>query len=217
MIKCILWDFNGTLLNDVDCSIKSMNTLLEKRGLSKIKSVDQYRSIFTFPVYDYYVKLGYDFSKESFEDISIEFIANYDLNFKDCKLNDKMNEILTLMKEHQISNNILSASKQDALIDQVAYLGVEDQFDQILGISDIYARSKVDLAQKWFENSSYKANEILFIGDTNHDAEVAKAIGCNCILLSYGHQSKEVLSTTNCKIINTADELWNYFTALLES
>ncbi|HBL83341.1 MAG: hypothetical protein A2Y17_05365 [Clostridiales bacterium GWF2_38_85] len=48
----IIWDFNGTILNDVDAGIKSINTLLARRQLPLLESVDAYKNIFTFPILD---------------------------------------------------------------------------------------------------------------------------------------------------------------------
>ena len=47
----------------------------------------------------------------------------------------------------------------------------------------------------------------LFIGDTLHDLEVANAMKAECMLVSCGHQSYEVLSKGNVKIIETINDL----------
>lgn len=47
-INGIIWDWNGTLLNDADLAVQTMNQLLERRGL-QVLSVDDYKSVFTFP------------------------------------------------------------------------------------------------------------------------------------------------------------------------
>ena len=59
--KHIIWDWNGTLINDVWLVVEAMNKMLKKRNLPKIDS-KKYREIFDFPVTEYYSKLGFDFS-----------------------------------------------------------------------------------------------------------------------------------------------------------
>ena len=49
--------------------------------------------------------------------------------------------------------------------------------------------------------------DVLFIGDTLHDLEVANAMGARCMLVSCGHQSKEVLSKGNVEILETINDL----------
>ena len=74
-------------------------------------------------------------------------------------------------------------------------------FDDILGIDDINARSKVDIAINYCEKNNINSDEVLFVGDTLHDYEVSKAINAKCYLVSCGHQSKEVLSEANVPIL----------------
>ena len=69
----VIWDFNGTIVNDVEAGIKSENVLLARRGMSLIEDVDYYRSIFTFPIVDYYKKLGHDFTRDPYEKLSVEW------------------------------------------------------------------------------------------------------------------------------------------------
>ena len=71
--KHIIWDWNGTLLNDGWLFVEVMNIVLKRRKMKPI-TLDSYREIFRFPVKDYYMKLGFDFEKESFESSGLEFI-----------------------------------------------------------------------------------------------------------------------------------------------
>ena len=73
MIKHIIWDWNGTLFNDVEMSVSVMNSILKERKLP-IMTVEYYRSIFTFPVVDYYKKLNLNFKEEPFEIVGKIFI-----------------------------------------------------------------------------------------------------------------------------------------------
>ena len=56
----IIWDWNGTLLNDTELSIKCINTLLKRRSLPLL-SAEQYREVFGFPIREYYQRIGLDF------------------------------------------------------------------------------------------------------------------------------------------------------------
>ena len=71
--KHIMWDWNGTLVDDAWLCVEIMNKSLEKRNLQTI-TVEDYRQVFKFPVKDYYVELGFDFQSEPFEVCGLEFI-----------------------------------------------------------------------------------------------------------------------------------------------
>ena len=99
---------------------------------------------------------------------------------------------------------MISASKEDKLKSEMAYLNLTSYFEEILGINDIYATSKLAIAQKWAED---KKGELIFLGDSLHDEEVASSIGARCYLISRGHQSKKVLQKGQSTIIDNLKEV----------
>jgi len=85
-ITCCIWDFNGTILDDVDTGIRSVNKLLKDRGLPTIESREDYYAHFRFPIIEYYRSLGFDFSKEPYEKIAPLWVAEYLENVKTAGL-----------------------------------------------------------------------------------------------------------------------------------
>ncbi|MBE0701137.1 MAG: HAD family hydrolase, partial [Acholeplasmataceae bacterium] len=59
--------------------------------------------------------------------------------------------------------------------------------------SNVYAKSKIAVAKDFIEKELINPKEILMIGDTLHDAEVAFELGCDVVLFTKGHQHKERL------------------------
>ena len=64
--ELILWDWNGTLLDDVELCVDALNRLLEKHAYPQRYDRDQYRAIFGFPMEEYYVRAGCDVSRHRF-------------------------------------------------------------------------------------------------------------------------------------------------------
>ena len=75
--KYIIWDWNGTLFDDVKISVDTMNIMLEKTGYKNRINSELYKNIFTFPVSDYYQKAGFDFSKDRFDDLAKIYVEVY--------------------------------------------------------------------------------------------------------------------------------------------
>ena len=69
----IVWDWNGTILNDVNICVDVINALLKRRRMKEI-SINEYKNSFCFPVINYYKKLGFNFKKESFDSIAVEYM-----------------------------------------------------------------------------------------------------------------------------------------------
>ena len=47
----------------------------------------------------------------------------------------------------------------------------------------------------------------LMVGDTDHDAETARAMGVRCILYAGGHQTRARLEATGCAVIDRLEDL----------
>lgn len=208
MIKedIILWDWNGTLLDDAETCITAMNDMLAKRNMQEL-SMGYYREVFGFPVIDYYSKIGFDFQKESFEELSVEFIDAYILGLSDTSLAPNTETVLQYLTSIGKQNIILSAMKKDMLIKSIQKKGVEQYFTEILGIDDIYAESKSYIAIQYVSDNHITPSDIVLIGDTDHDYEVALEVGCRCILVADGHQSEERLKATGAEVVNTLIDL----------
>jgi phosphoglycolate phosphatase len=211
-VKClikIVWDWNGTLLNDVDLSFQCMNRLLAKNGLTKLKDLDAYRSVFEFPVEKYYQTVGFDFNKTPFSDLAHDYMADYQDKSYTCNLFADVLDTINKASDLGFYQAVLSASHKDYLLAQISNLRMESKFDSIWGIEDIYANSKEAIAHAFKETCTLD-DEIWFVGDSLHDFEVANSIGANCILVSTGHQNRNRLSQANVKIVDSLKEGLDY-------
>lgn len=196
----IIWDWNGTLLNDIDASLNSINPLLEERGLQK-HSRESYRNVFGFPVKDYYVKSGFDFDNDDWEKVAHDFVHNFKQELGKAQLFEEVPHILNFLKEIGVGQYILSAMEHNSLMQNVSDKGISGFFRHISGIDNIYADSKEANGQKLLEEFSLDPSKSIFIGDTIHDYEVAESLGIDCALFSGGHQDISRLQATNCKYV----------------
>ena len=201
MVKTIIWDWNGTLLDDLDLSLESVNILLEERNLPTL-SVERYKDIFCFPIVDYYVKAGFDFEKEAFEVPAKKYVKLYASKASELKLFPDVVDTLTYFKENNYRQIVLSAMRDDNLKLMIHNAGISHFFDGSFGIKDNYAREKVTIGKQVVQDLNLNPSECLMIGDTLHDAEVAEQCGFDCILCSRGHASKERLQSTKRVIVD---------------
>ncbi|MDY6801211.1 MAG: HAD family hydrolase [Bacteroidota bacterium] len=185
--KLIIYDWNGTLLNDIDACINSMNVMLERRNMTLLDK-KTYRKLFTFPVRDYYKNIGFDFLQESFEQLSVEYIDLYKEYSIDAPLQQGVLNALEQLKNEGFQQVILSASEQKVLEKQIRQYQLDIYFDELIGLNNIYAKSKLDNAIRYLHETNIPSEDSLLIGDTYHDYEVAKAIGCDYLLVNNGHQ-----------------------------
>jgi len=197
----IIWDWNGTLFDDVNWCIECKNGMLAKRGLPTMQDVNAYHDVFCFPIIQYYRNIGFDFQQEPFEELAREYIALYHANTSgNCKLHANAKSVLTDIHNSGITQCVLSASKISNLSSQMSEFDIDDYFDEILGLSDIYAKSKVDIGMDYMARKNI--TNALLIGDTVHDYEVATALGADCVLIPNGHQSRKALLSCGVPVLN---------------
>lgn len=201
----VIWDFNGTLLDDVEAGIDSVNTLLAERGLPMLDGAEHYRSVFRFPIIEYYRSLGFDFEKEPYEKLAPQWVALYLKNVRNASLYNDVEETLKYLKRSGVKQTVLSATELNMLEGQLQSLGIRGYFEDVLGLDNIHAGSKIALAYEWRERHS-SAN-VLFIGDTDHDVETARALCADCALVCRGHQPKEYLNTLGVGVFDTLVEV----------
>lgn len=202
----IFWDWNGTLLNDVDECVELINVSLKKRGLAPLNRGD-YLEKFQFPVKKYYEAVGFDFSRESFEEAGKEFISGYSKKMFDCQLHQSALDILKKFKEAGLKQYVLSALNEDALHKCIANFGLAEYFDKVRGLDDHYAHSKVELGKKLLEDAEISPRCAVMIGDTIHDFDTAQAMGIDCILVASGHNSLERLKICNAPVFESLEML----------
>ncbi|MFO8067850.1 MAG: HAD hydrolase-like protein [Bacteroidales bacterium] len=204
--KVIFWDWNGTLLNDVEICIKAMNIMLQKRGMALLDE-KRYKEVFTFPVIDYYSALGFDFEKEPFEIPAIEFIDEYKKLLPATLLFDDVFDILEYFKNSGIKQYILSAMESSALKESIRSRNIYNYFHSINGLEDHYAHGKQHVAEQLMSKEGIMPGEVIMIGDTLHDYEIAQNLGIDLVLVDRGHQSRERLMTTKELVLNNLAEL----------
>ena len=202
----IIWDFNGTLLDDIRAGIDAVNDMLSRRGLATIDSVEQYRELFCFPIIDYYAKLGFDFEKEDYYTVlAPEWVALYLENYKHSTLQVGAEQTLQALENMGYRQTLLSATEIEMLKGQLKELGLDQRFAEVWGLDNIHAGGKIGTARSWRE--AHPNAKALFVGDSVHDWEVASAVGADCVLYCGGHQNRQTLSVCGCTVIERLDQL----------
>ena len=208
-ITHIIWDWNGTLLDDAAYCLDLTDRLLKIFRLPQMGSLEVYREKFGFPVIDYYAKLGFD--RQIFPEVAVIWMDAYMKYEHTIPLHADAAEVTEKIRRRDIRQVIVSASKLENLLLQLASRPQFAHFDPPRGLGDIYAGSKKDIALKWMADTGADPKRTLLAGDTLHDLEVARALGCECVLVENGHQSASRLRAAGAR---TAADLTELFTLL---
>lgn len=203
----VIWDWNGTLLDDAWLCVEILNDLLRDAHLPSL-TVDEYRADFSFPVFGFYERRGFDFKTHSFDDVSRRYIAAYNQRRYECHLQPGTLAALERLRAAGVEQSVLSAYHEETLREVVAHYKLAAFFTRLSGLDNIRADGKVARGQTHMRALELHTapHTVLLIGDTAHDHEVAAALGADCVLLHHGHMHPERLSGRGVPVVASLDE-----------
>jgi phosphoglycolate phosphatase-like HAD superfamily hydrolase len=184
----IIWDWNGTLLDDTEAALKTLNIMIERRGGKPI-GMEFYLDTFAFPVRPFYDMIGIGAkSEDEWNEIAREYHETYLSQPKG--LNAGAVAALEAAKAAGCGQSMLSALRQDYLDVQMKEYGIDKYFDFVYGSNNLHGASKVDRARELIARltaaCSLTIPRFILIGDAVHDKEVADALGVPCVLVAQG-------------------------------
>ena len=185
----VLWDWNGTLLDDLAMSVAVVSEVCELHGLPRLE-LGVYLETFRFPIRDYYRELGFDFERTPFPMLSRQFIERYAARLGETKLHDGAIEALEALRERGIGCSVLSAAHERDLEELLVRHGIRRYFTHVYGLGHHEANSKIERGRELLAALRVPPAELVLVGDTDHDLEVAEALGIDALLVTGGHQSE---------------------------
>ena len=182
----ILWDWNGTLLDDTQAALDTLNAMLARRRGRPI-AMDYYRDHFAFPVKPFYKSIGVCLENEDWDALAVEYHDTYAAQPK--RLNPEAVAALERVKSSGARQSIISALRQDLLDAALGEFGIRRFFDSAYGVDNLDGHSKLERARELVARLSaegVEAVDMVVVGDALHDKEVADALGVRCVLCAQG-------------------------------
>lgn len=193
MIRNVIFDWSGTLVDDLPAVLSATNFVLSQAGLAQL-SLDQFRSEFCLPFKKFYDRYTPNLPMAQLEQW-------FHGHFKEVQ--DKVVELpharqfLQFCRRHKLRTFVLSTVHKDhygVQADVTEFGKFIDRpyveiLDKRLKIHDILAEN--DLA----------AHETVFIGDMQHDVETAKHGGVFSVAVLTGYNRLEQLRLSQPDLI----------------
>lgn len=198
--KVILWDWNGTIFDDLDISLEAVNLLLDEYNKPRINK-EQYYSYLDTPIIKFYSHL-FDFDITPFSVLGERFHFHYGILSKYAGLTDGVWETIKQLKELGFGQYIVSASHKDKIIPKAEELGVLEYMDDIIAADDYSASDKIERTLEYFKKREISLDNCLVIGDSLHDLEMAEKMNTGCVLLSTGHEGRQKLLNKGGNVVD---------------
>ena len=205
-MKHIIWDFNGTLLNDTQLSLDVDNNVFEKLGIPCI-TIDDYRNNMTMPVRDFYPAVGVDYSVHNYETIARLWLDEFNQKAVGVGLVSGALDAIRFFHGQGRSQSVLSASYEPSLRKQCEALGLTPYMTDISGLEDESASKKTEIGRRQLRELGLEGRDVVLIGDMLTDAHLAEDLGADCILVSWGHNDLKRLLSSGLPVARDFGEL----------
>lgn len=203
--ECIIWDWNGTLFDDVSASLRAVNEMMHTRGLPDM-TLETYREYMDTPIIKFYLR-AFMTDTVDMDAVSPEYGALYARFAAEIPWADTVSALLQKIKEAGIRQVILSGANTGIIRHYLEKFQITDFFDAVSGSDDLLVGEKTGRLSGLLQSLSLKGSDCLLIGDTLHDSETADTVGTDCVLISSGHQAYDALKQTGKPVFSDMAEL----------
>jgi len=191
MIKSIVFDWNGTLLADVEAGAEADNQVLKAFG-GKPVSVKEFRDTFDFPVSKFYAQHGCDekYVMKHSKDMAAIFHEYYEKRASTVRSRRGAKRLLYWLKEKGIKSVILSNHTVQGIETQLQRLELKKYVNEVLANTELDStlkeRTKLDKLCDYINRNNFKKSEVLIVGDSTEEIEIGKRIGIKNVAITGG-------------------------------
>lgn len=204
----IIWDWNGTLIDDVHPAVNAVNDLLKEYN-KLLTNIEEYRDMLETPVIKYYAKL-FDFNETPFQLLADKWSVKYNEHLKTASLMSGAKEALEHLKNLGAEQMIVSSCQKEWIYESLKRFGIENYFSVVSGADNNISEGKIERAKQIISSLGNEEKKLLVIGDMTHDYETAQALNADCILIPDGQQAREALEKTGAVILEHITDIYDY-------
>lgn len=201
MSKHLVWDWNGTLLDDFDAVVSSSNVAFSAAGGNPIDA-DTHRRRFRRPVVEFYGEMvGRRIASEEFAELDRLFHRHYDSLLPGCRLTADAHMAMDAWRGSQ---SLLSMWFHSGLVPLVEARGLTSRFDRVDGLRDaVGGGGKHRHLEDHLAALNVKAADCVLIGDSVDDADAAHAAGAECVLYTGGFTDADRLREVGVPVVDS--------------
>lgn len=213
----IIWDWNGTLLHDIDVVLEATNASFHEIGIPPI-TLERYRELFCVPIRQFYERLlGRLPSDAEWEVMDGSFHRHYFARSDRAALAEGALDVLSSWAGAGNTQSLCSLAPHDRLGPWLGRLGIETHFIRVDGsLGGVATLGKAaQMARHVAALRGVDARRTVVIGDATDDARAAAHAGVRAVLYTGGSHSRSSLEEAGVPVADSLDEAVRLATELV--
>ncbi|GAB3500726.1 HAD family hydrolase [Nocardiopsis coralliicola] len=196
-VRHIVWDWNGTLLDDNHANLSALNRACAPFGRAPV-DLDHWRSVFRRPLIDCYEEhLGRALPADAWARINEDYDTHYLAELPSCRLADGVPRVLDDWSARGGTQSLLSMASHAHVVPMVAERGLDGRFTRVDGRTyDAPDDSKAEHLVAHLGAQGIDPATVVLIGDIDDDARAAEGAGARALLVASGMMSRSRLEAT---------------------
>lgn len=210
-VRHIVWDWNGTLLDDNHAVLSAVNSVCSAFGREHV-DLDGWRALFSRPISRSYERLlERSLSGTEWAQLDVLYHQSYRELLHTCQLADGAPELLETWSGQGRTQSLLSMWFHDELVPLVTEFGIDALFTRVDGLREsVGGGSKATHLQRHLELQKVDPRDAVLIGDVVDDAHAAEQAGTQCVLLTTGVARRSALQATGFPVTDSIKDALDY-------
>jgi phosphoglycolate phosphatase len=204
-IQNLLWDFNGTIIDDARLCCEAYNYVFGLHGKSPITQ-ELLAKIWNLPVRSFFEHFEFENLDEIIDRLCEEFHDFYAARWHACSIQPGVQQLLAFAHQRALGQAVLSGHPHDYLVEMLEHFDLHSQFQAVQGVNTIVAVDKIEVGRDLMAMLKWRPEHTLIVGDSTFDFETAKALGIGCVLVARGIQSRERLEACGSPVFDSISE-----------
>jgi phosphoglycolate phosphatase-like HAD superfamily hydrolase len=202
-VRHLVWDWNGTLVDDHGAVVAAINDALARLRLRPIDS-EAFRTYFTRPVQRFYEQVaGRPIEPGEWRALDEAYHDSYGARVEGLQLATDARAALEAAEAAGLSQSLLSMWRHRDLVPLVERLGIARFFVRVDGLRVAGGGSKTEHLVEHLTALGVEAPAAMLVGDTLDDLAAARAVGAGCVLYDGGSHHRDALEATGVPVVDT--------------
>lgn len=206
VVRHIIWDWNGTLFNDIDAVVDATNVIFAPYRLPALDA-DTFRAVYTRPIWVAYERLlDRPLTDDEWHQLDDGFHEHYHELMLGCGLAADARDALDDWQHGGGTQSLLSMWMHERLVPTVHRFGIDTYFTRVDGLRGVGGGPKAEWMAAHIDSLSVQPGQVLVIGDSVDDIHAAQRLGARAVGFTGGVSTRAALEATGVPVVDTLRE-----------